>query len=906
MQITEEENPPKKRIKRSRTGCHRCKRLKIKCDEMKPLCSYCSKTNAECDYLLKLNWGGRPFKNSIPNEKSKVKKPTKADSAKAGLLAVKEIKFVNHGGHQIYGKTATGNHIEERKSEWEGMNVTHSEGELRRDGTQLTPVNLPSSPFIHNGNKTFIGAQPVEDSISDSLPPSSVDSSLRIEPLRGFDGPVENYDGEDQTLYNSHDHVMPQTNQSYLHLSDDEVTKSIEEEAYQTALHEFNDISHGVDHLSQAIEEISNGGFLFNLKNSEMLNRFAFSRLGSKSPFNYDNITTAPGFHTLKREDIDNFALENTHLPIASPCNSPNPADSGELTEAMLDPSANSDTFSTYSADIERINQYLPNKDSFNLFTDNMSGRLMSSPQWLRVHRKTMYLEDEDECEGDNQSSALIWGLPDQVALNNRSTYIDPEYFMKSIPIMPAPWPELLLNVPFYRDLMHFWVHIAADTFVPAPSEIYKDNPFRVLLPQMAMAHPSILTTLLAFSASIRGLLIKSDNTPENVINLLLARTCNELLKLLKNKEEATSDATLATVLLLSGYEVLISTDYDRHRTHTLGARQIIMARKSDNHLSLPLASDLRSSPSSSLSTSSLLSSTRESDIAFFLMRWFAYVDIIGALSSTRNTDNYVDDIRGNYTNRYYKTVLQDLDMVYEEEDSEKNIDYLLGFDVRFLPQFCEIVHLIKETEKTKIKNLMEGDGNLPASIVSRALEIKDNLTNIYEREELRRQKKLGKIMENSDSNNHSASVSSLKLKYNILRYTNKFFCDMGILNLYRRVLNVPRESQLVQLLADGMGKILEHHIEAGSSAEQCSIFCIFCSACETLNPHMRQLFHKRFLQLADMGHVSALKSLPIMTRCWETGESWPEAATNLNIDLTLLWDHDHVKKVKIFWIETR
>lgn len=897
MKFTEEENPPKKRIKRSRTGCHRCKRLKIKCDEMKPLCSYCSKTNAECDYLLKLNWGGRPFKNSIPNDKSKVKKPTKADSVNAGSLVVKEIKFVNHGGDQVDVKTATGNDTEKMKSEWvaetPGMHEIHSVGELRRNDTHLTPVNLPDSPFIYDGNKTFIGTHPMEDSVSDSFPPKAIDSSLSTGPPGVLDGlAVENFDGDDQAQYKARDHVMlPQTNQSYLHLNGNEVSKSMETEAPQIALNEFHDISHGVDHLSQAIEEISNGGFLFNLKNSEMLNRFAFSRVGSKSPFNYDNTTTTSEFYAPKRENIDSFSLENTHVPIISHSNSPNPVESGDITEVISAPLTNGDAFSTYSADIERINQYLPNKDSPNLFTDNMSERLMSSPQWLRVHRKTMYLEDEDEDEDedDNQSSALIWGLPDQVALNKRSTYIDPEYFMKSIPIMPAPWPELLLNVPFYRDLMHFWVHIAADTFVPAPSEIYKDNPFRVLLPQMAMAHPSILTTLLAFSACIRGLLVKSDNTPENVINLLLARTCNELLKLLKNKEEATSDATLATVLLLSGYEVLISTNYDRHRTHTLGARQIIMARKSDNQLSLTLASDSRSSPSSSPSTSSLLSSTRESDIAFFLMRWFAYVDIIGALSSTRNTDNYLDDIRGDYTNRYYKTVLQDLDMVYEEEDSEKNIDYLLGFDVRFLPQFCEIVHLIKETENTKSKNLMDGDGNLPASIVSRALEIKDNLTNIYEREELRRQKKLGKIMENSDPNNHSASVSSLKLKYNILRYTNKFFCDMGILNLYRRVLNVPRESQLIQLLADGMGTILEHHIEAGSSAEQCSVFCIFCSACETLNPHMRQLFHKRFLHLADMGHVSALKSLPIMTRCWETGESWPEAATNLNIDLTLL-----------------
>ena len=67
----------KKKIRRSRNGCHTCKRSKIKCDENKPTCSYCSKTKAICDYSLKLTWGGRPFKDAnkrkqLPSVKKEV------------------------------------------------------------------------------------------------------------------------------------------------------------------------------------------------------------------------------------------------------------------------------------------------------------------------------------------------------------------------------------------------------------------------------------------------------------------------------------------------------------------------------------------------------------------------------------------------------------------------------------------------------------------------------------------------------------------------------------------------------------------------------------------------------------------------------------------------------------------
>ena len=50
--------------------------------------------------------------------------------------------------------------------------------------------------------------------------------------------------------------------------------------------------------------------------------------------------------------------------------------------------------------------------------------------------------------------------------------------------------------------------------------------------------------------------------------------------------------------------------------------------------------------------------------------------------------------------------------------------------------------------------------------------------------------------------------VLNLIQENDILRYTNKIFCDAGLIHLYRRVLLLPRESKLVQDLAMGIGEL--------------------------------------------------------------------------------------------------
>lgn len=234
-----------------------------------------------------------------------------------------------------------------------------------------------------------------------------------------------------------------------------------------------------------------------------------------------------------------------------------------------------------------------------------------------------------------------------------------------TIPRSLEPLPDLLLAVPMYKDLFYHFVYITADFLVPAPS-IYPQNPFKTILPSMALSTPHLLSLLLAFSAShtVRYLRIPIS---EEVVTRLLNRTFQGFIKCLENEKEAKSDTTLTTAILLSSYDILTSTIQGHWKngwkTHMHGARDIVIARNLAQSLLeehsgfLSYKFNTRPSPASveELDASSpyspktippestligprplgvLKSDIDESNVSYFLIRWFAYIDVIGSLSS--------------------------------------------------------------------------------------------------------------------------------------------------------------------------------------------------------------------------------------------------------------------------------
>lgn len=778
----------KKKVRRSRNGCHNCKRLKIKCDEKKPTCSYCIKTKVQCDYSLKLTWGGRPYK---AKRKKQQEQPTSRLVSKPSSL-----DFIN--------TNPTGN--EESKNGGVQQN-SHPEIQFILHDFTSSIVALPSSP-----------ASPAESIVTQPEPPQYYQNKRR-KVSNGI--PLKEHN-----------------------LSFESKNGSVSSEPRETTIPNIEDIEH---ENKLSIPKFLNNDFNFGSANKK---EGALNEIIPEIKNGMNQLTNALadiGFEQFQLQNLDIFN-EFIH----------NPEKFNKYTQ--LD--SNSDnlemsSLNNYSEDITRIEKYLPRELS-NILSDTIPMRLISHISRGPKIQEIEYLSDHD----DGPTAQEYW---------------------ESIPPLLVPLPTLLLNVPFYRNLMHFWINVAANHLVPASSRIYSDNPFKIILTQMAMEYPSILNTLLAFSAKMRSNLIGKDDTPDTVIDQLLSRSCTELLRLLKNKDSATSNQTLATVLLLSCFEVFNSKDFSRHRAHNIGARQIIKARST-------VLTRAHGDPDAGT----------EKDMTFFLMRWFVYTDIIGALSSTTNSRDYL--LTSGESTAYEPlesvTMLSDIDNMRNDDTRhpKRNIDYLMGFDIKFLPQFAKIIMLIRE-----VNMLLQQSAELPSiplNIIHKALEVKEALLQTRKHDEEEAFKQHEQLMElklklksmlDISSPESPEEIINLIQENDILRYTNKIFCDAGLIHLYRRVLLMPRESKLVQDLAMGIGESAKNYIESRSPADICCIFCLFTAGCEVLDSEMQQFFQLRFQNLAEMGNTNARKGLEIMKRCWITSEDWITASKKLDLDLALM-----------------
>ncbi|CAK9439060.1 uncharacterized protein LODBEIA_P32840 [Lodderomyces beijingensis] len=724
------EGEKKKKIKRSRKGCHACKRLKIKCDEQKPKCSYCTKRNFDCDYSMKLTWGGRPYKDASKRSSSKNSYPSAPQTPK-------DKEYLKENLNRTLSKEM---HI-----------VPENESLASVFAPPPPPLLLPHEHEIHT---------PITP-LSSFLIPAGTATSLLEGGNRGNDSSV---------LPISDNPPLP------LPMSSTQTGIPLEEHGLVPA---------GLDELERTITRRTGGEFQFIPRNSAILSDF-----------------------------MERFDGQNnwTHADVLS-------------------------SLSSYTQDLSAIEQYMPSQ----------AGHLVPDVMPL-VYRPRAPLRAEQE--------------PVQPPLLGVDAEKErPEYFFSQIPRQLTPLPSLLLEVPFYRDLMHFWVNVASQHLVPAPSGIYKENPFRILLPQMAMEYSSVLTILLAFSAKIRASLIGTNDVPDEIIEKLMSRSCSELLHLLQDNTKATSDQTLATALLLSCFEIFDSKDFSKHRAHTIGARQIIKARS--------MVSMERTNLSGS-----------DKDVTFFLLRWFVYMDVIGALSASKNSDKYllITDDLGSYE-PVSSVVSLNYDKQVSENSSSLDVDRMMGFDLQLLSYFAKITLVTR-----KISDYLKQEGahsvSIPLELISEVLEIKKALQDQCSREEDSMTERQKKIVEVGDE--------SRAKEIEILKCTNRIFCDAGTIHLYRRALHIPRRSPLVQNLASNIGLLTVKMIPAKSPTETCCIFCFFTAACETLDVRLQEFFKTKFQEMSDMGNINAKKSLQIMKHCWSSGDDWLQAAEKLNLDFAL------------------
>jgi hypothetical protein len=483
--------------------------------------------------------------------------------------------------------------------------------------------------------------------------------------------------------------------------------------------------------------------------------------------------------------------------------------------------------------------------------------------------------------------------------------------------------PDILKTVPLYRGLFHHFVHVTADLLVPAPT-LYPQNPFKILLPSISLNTPHLMDLILAYAATHRAHLLKI-NQPVDLITRLLGRVFEGLTRALEDDHEAQSDATLTTAIMLASYAIYSGDVHDAWKKHLHGARDIVIARGLANHFLAPtrpeLAADWELSSSeaatispgpacmigpSSISTETTASTTarKESDVAYFLIRWFSYIDVIGGLSSahattfmTRNEDMAqlwaLHDIS---LNRLREHGVEEEVISTKLISAEGKIDFLLGVDLGMLPVFSKVSYLARQKrllqeeqqqampvaspEPDANKNSSSSDAAKKrymrlAQIQAEARELINLITSFCTAFERRRKQ-------------YMATALHPDLIYSQLCILNVTFCLAVILQIYRHILDFPCADPQVQNLVTAITALFDAHIPQGSDVESCLNFPIFVTACEVLDPQVREKFYRRVKQMERFGAGHVIKAREILEICWNENRSWVDVVEHYGWDLVL------------------
>lgn len=357
------------------------------------------------------------------------------------------------------------------------------------------------------------------------------------------------------------------------------------------------------------------------------------------------------------------------------------------------------------------------------------------------------------------------------------------------------------------------------------------------------------MNLLLAYSASHRARLLQQ---PEPAIRI--ARWVQDIFpnyaKDLSDPTKIVSNSNLATAIMLASLEIISPKAFGvaiPWQKHLSTARQIILARGGAKsiHRDHSQASD-------------------------FLLRWFAYLDVVGSLiGSPRDLPSSSNGGEGpDY----------DLD---DDEVNDFQIDCLLGFTSRCVSILSKIAHLARISDAERYDN----DQNVRPDWQP------DEKTAV-------RAEKLINDLESARTNTriqpcphlHSAGEAAYQWDFQEMQATNEAYHYAGLVHVHRRILGKPSSHPDVQTAVREISGAL-YKVRKGSTAESCLLFPMFTAGCDSQDEKQRNAIMDRFRGVEEFGlsHVSSILSnfrtsvlifqvynaRTLMQRVWETGKPW-------------------------------
>ncbi|KAH8815418.1 fungal-specific transcription factor domain-containing protein [Xylogone sp. PMI_703] len=833
--------------KRSRNGCWPCKTRKVKCDEGKPSCLNCQRLSEKCDYSIRLNWEGRGKKK--PESDGQVDFST-------GLITL------GPNQEHVSDSLETTNNYENgfHASIWKPQSVSQ----------QLGNYPQPVTSSTHSASNSLV----VDPTLArQTLPPTPISQ----ESLYGDSpGQSDYHYSQGYERYRSATPNTPRTvlSSGLLRLREavGQDGQGIESESSVGSANSGTPLSRGTILPPITDTRASTPSFYHNIRDEDIagpelppIDR-PLKRLRSEPEnipaFNMvmlpPNLTSAP---------YSGMEPQGSGISISGP-----PSSVGPLTPAS---SHGDDGYRSYPAkaspysiqeppslrrlsvssllsgppgmpyeDVPHapgsghgdVRSWPPNPTEYyqntttwgvdrgfkdldigkNDDTNAISG---ASPTALRAHLDLILDED-------GEFSPVEFGFGVQTT-NTTTMFEGGGYYDKPVPIsIPRalePLPAKLLENPM--NLLHHFLNHTAGCLVPHNC---LSNPFKIILPQMAVQDENLLNLLLAYSAFHRARLLRQPE-PATRIALWVKDIFPNLRHALNDPNKIISNSNIATAIMLASLEIISPKAFGiavPWQLHLDTARQMIAARGGPQ----------------------TLQSSHGDKVSSFLWSWFAYLDVLACLSGDRS-----------------RSSLSAWVLDYEiDHENDYSIDCILGFTSRCINILAKIAELCRMCDIERIKQDHEIDPDWKPSeeTITRAekLEADLNASRLHPARPCPHMQSTGEAAYHWDSLEMAA--------------TNEAFHWAGLVHLHRRVLGKPSTHNDVQTAVREIFGAL-YKVRKGSSAEAGLLFPMFTAGCDTLDEKQRSDILDRLKGVETLGMTQVHAARTLMEKVFETGKPW-------------------------------
>lgn len=793
--------------KRSRNGCWPCKTRKVKCDETRPTCVNCSKQNEICDYSIRLNWEGRG-KKRVQND----------DDTGQGAFSI---------SNPVTQTTQSAS--------------PHLSGSFTGFQSFL-PVSAPRDERLSRDDKAY-GVQMADMSMIDPAltRPAYPPISTFQDTLPRDHGHPNQQQPPNLERYQSSAPITPLSAQSpglsissQLQVADEPGSSNSNRSAplnieSPMSTPPYLGSGRGTPAAESSTMErpAKRTRYDSSLYNSRMLPPLVPSLDPNDEPRNATPAISQVESGTLRRVDVNKIKTipsrkYSRRLSVSSLLSGPldgAPSDhqshgsgwdyrSQDWTPYMHDVYQDTDT---WGIDRGLVDLDIGKNDDVNAISE-------SSSTLVGFHQ-------ESDVEYGGELSPMEFGF----GMESNETALEVGYYDKPvsicIPRILQPLPAKLLENPMNLLYFHHFLDHTAGCLIPHNCS---SNPFRSILPQMAVRDDDLLHLLLAYSATHRARLLRQPE-PATRIALWVKDIFPNLRHALDDPNKITSNVNLATVIMLASLEIIspkvfgVAVPWQKHLEF---ARQMLVARGGAHRMQ---------------------TLSRKDKVSSFLWSWFAYLDVLGSMSGGQNLSS-----------------AWMLDYETEDEEYGYQIDCILGFTSRCVRILAKVANLARQCDALRINadSTINVDWQPSNEVVVRAHKLEEDLI------ESRRHP--------AKPCTHMQSKSEAEYGWDSLEVaaTNEAFHSAGLVHLHRRILGKPSIHEDVQ---HAVGEILGSFskIRKGSSAEACLLFPMFTAGCDIRDEKQRSDILERMNRVERYGMTQAHKARTLMEKVWELSKPW-------------------------------